>query len=508
MCSTWRSSSARRRSTPCRRRPLLPYQDHGQARSRLELKISLPVETMRRLGSGHRHGASDQPAGARWRQVVLRLVHQPHRTTRARWRSCEPSEAAHSTAGREEARKLSRHSSSSRHRRAAQLRRGRIAGAPRVESIHHEGVPTPFARASLGAWESMVAAGLARAAEEHFAERVWEKDPNLWQPEPADQSEITDRLGWLTVTRPDARGVAASRSAAGHVRQAGFTHVVLLGMGGSSLAPEVLQRNLWQRCGAAGAAGPRLHRSRDDPHVENRSIYPNTLFMVASKSGGTIETLSQFKYFYAKVESRRPDRLRIPLHRHYRPWHQLAHLAQRLSVPGYLLESARHRRPLLGALILRAGAGGNHRAWTSRTGNQRRLHARCLPPAGGDVGEPRSLAGHGDGHPGAKGPGQGHAGDVSAGLTFGYWVEQLIAESTGKEGKGILPVEGEALGTPENYGNDRLFVYLRTDEGVDPAQDAALASLEIRGPAGSNAGARRHIQPWRRVLSAGSSRPR
>ena len=65
--------------------------------------------------------------------------------------------------------------------------------------------------------------------------------------------------------------------------------------------------------------------------------------------------------------------------------------------------------------------------------------------------------------------------------TFGYWVEQLIAESTGKEGKGILPVEGETLGEPKNYGSDRLFVYLRTQEGADPAQDPALSTLEASG---------------------------
>ena len=157
-------------------------------------------------------------------------------------------------------------------------------------------------QASLGPLQSDVNAGLSWAAEEQVAQRIWQKDPSLWKPKPADQSEIVDRLGWLTVTDQMREALPRLQQLRDNVREAGVTHVVLLGMGGSSLAPEVLRETF----GSADGQPQLLVLDSTDPatilSVEQAIDLEHTLFIVASKSGGTIETLSQFKYFYAKVQ--------------------------------------------------------------------------------------------------------------------------------------------------------------------------------------------------------------
>ncbi|MGO8947178.1 MAG: bifunctional transaldolase/phosoglucose isomerase, partial [Ktedonobacterales bacterium] len=339
-------------------------------------------------------------------------------------------------------------------------------------------------QASLGTFQDTVDTALAWAAEEQFAQRVWAKDPNLWKPKPADQSEIVDRLGWLTVTDQMREALPRLELLRDDVREAGFTHVVLLGMGGSSLAPEVLRETF----GSAGGQPQLLVLDSTDPatilSVEHAIDLEHTLFIVASKSGGTIETLSQFKYFFAKVKASRGDGGE-PAGSQFLtitdPGTALEQLAKDSQFRDIFLNppdiGGRYSALSFFGLVPAAILGVDLRTLLNRADTMRNA---CRPLA-----------------PAAENPGL-WLGTVMGTLarsgldkvtlvmsppvsTFGYWVEQLIAESTGKEGKGIVPVEGETLGVPDDYGNDRLFVYLRTQEGADPAQDQALAALEAAG---------------------------
>jgi transaldolase / glucose-6-phosphate isomerase len=335
--------------------------------------------------------------------------------------------------------------------------------------------------ASLGGLQPDVEATLDRADREHFARQVWTKNPAFWKPDPTQQQEITDRLGWLTVTDQMKDALPRLRDLRDEVRAAGFTHAVLLGMGGSSLAPEVLEATF-----GSAAGQPRLHILDTTVPASilacERAIdLAHTLFIVASKSGGTLETLSQFRYFFAKVQALGAGR----------PGAQFIAITD----PGTRLDQLAQDRGFRHIFRNPSDIGGRYSA----------LSFFGLVPAaiiGVDVellldrAERMEQACH-QGIPAREDPGlwlgvvlgtlaqQGHDKVTLVAsppiATFGYWVEQLIAESTGKEGKGILPVEGEALGRPDVYGNDRLFVYLRTDQGANPAQDSQVAALQGAG---------------------------
>jgi len=335
--------------------------------------------------------------------------------------------------------------------------------------------------ASLDDLQAAVDAGLNRADQEQFARRVWEKDPTLWKPDPNEQQEITDRLGWLTVMTTMRAEIPRLRALHDEVRADGFSDAVLMGMGGSSLAPEVMRETF-----ATGDAAPRLHvLDSTDPatilDVVQQIDLQHTLFIVASKSGGTIETLSHFRFFHEKVasfagddagahfiaitdEGTKLDELAQSLH--FRAiFRNPADIGGRYSalsffglVPAAIIgvdvEKLLDRADVMAsACASDVGTRANPGVWlgtilgTLANGGRNKATLVVSPPIS----------------------------------TFGYWLEQLLAESTGKEGKGILPVEGEALGDPSAYGNDRVFVYLRTETGYDPAQDDAVKQLETAG---------------------------
>ncbi len=269
-----------------------------------------------------------------------------------------------------------------------------------------------------------------------------------------------------------------------NLRAEGVRDVVLLGMGGSSLAPEVLRETF-----GIGAGQPNLHvLDSTDPAtisaVEQAIDLAHTVFIVASKSGGTLETLSQYKYFYAKVSALT----------HGDTTQAGAHFIA-ITDANTKLDSMAYERRFRTIFRNPSDIGGRYSA----------LSFFGLVPAaiiGIDV---EQLLDRADAMraacaaetPTEKNPGVWLGTILGAGArqghdkltivvsppiaTFGYWLEQLLAESTGKEGKGIVPVEGETLGAPSVYGDDRIFAYLRTDEGYDAAQDAAIERLEAAG---------------------------
>ena len=348
-----------------------------------------------------------------------------------------------------------------------------LAGIESARQTVLTGRPPAIAAVLDGDLSNAVAARVGKAVEERIARRVWAKDESLWGG--PGIAEIGDRLGWLTISdamleRADelvefARGCAAE----------GLTDAVLLGMGGSSLAPEVL----WRTFGATeGSLALHVLDSTDPAAilaVQETVDLERTLFVVSTKSGGTIETLSLFAHFHALV----PDGsrfvaitdpgsslLELARERGFRAvFENDPNIGGRYSalslfglVPAALIGAPLH------ALLERAVVAEQECAHFEQTQTNPGLWLGLA------VGE---LARHG------RDKLNFVVGDPAA--SFGLWVEQLVAESTGKRGRGILPVADEPLLEPESYGADRVFVHLRDPERVSADTDARIEALGKAG---------------------------
>ncbi|MGH7764521.1 MAG: bifunctional transaldolase/phosoglucose isomerase [Candidatus Dormibacteraceae bacterium] len=330
---------------------------------------------------------------------------------------------------------------------------------------------------SLGRLQPAVDAQLARLKKEDAPRRLWAKDSTLWSSDPAKRDEIRDRLGWLNVAEMMLEKSAELRELAAHGRT--YSDVVLLGMGGSSLCPDVLRNTF-----GIVKGHPRLHvLDTTDPAtilaIRAKIRIQDTLFVVASKSGETTETLSHFAYFWDQVN------------KNGRAGKAGRHFAA-ITDPGTGLEKLARAHGFRWIFSNPPDIGGRYSALS---------YFGLVPGAlmGVDVTELLERAvemGHScaDSVAVEANPGM-WLGAVMGRLAtqgrnkltlitspkvaaFGYWVEQLIAESTGKEGKGIVPVEGEPLGKPSVYGDDRLYVYIRLD--ADPP-NRAVQALEKAG---------------------------
>lgn len=311
----------------------------------------------------------------------------------------------------------------------------------------------------------------------NFGRRMWAKDYTLWAQKP---DEITSRLGWLTLPETMLGQTDDIVKFVEEGRRDGIAHVVLLGMGGSSLAPDVFQATF----GNAGGY-PQL-QVLDSTHpaavraVEKSVHLARTLFVVSSKSGTTIEPLSFMHYFWAQIAKTAKD-----------PGRQFVAITDPGSSLGKLARERGFRRVFEAV----PDVGGRFSALT---------HFGLVPAAliGVDVKRLLQVAGRM-----ATACGGGVAAKNNPGLVLGatlgelalagrnkvtfvmspalsalpLWFEQLIAESTGKNGKGIVPVAGERVGPPEVYGQDRVFVYLRAAQDSGQEQEAQLAKLEAVG---------------------------
>jgi len=321
--------------------------------------------------------------------------------------------------------------------------------------------------------EPRIAERVKRAMVEDVAHRIWKKDATLWGP--ADQPEVSNRLGWLTVVDTMLEAADDLDAFADEVRSEGFTDVVLLGMGGSSLAPEVIRQSFGEQ-----DAWPSLHvlDSTDAGAIRNvqeRVDFDKALFLVSTKSGGTIETLSLFRHFWSlRSEGRQFVAITDPgsgladlasEHGFRRTFLNDPEIGGRYSALSYfgLVPAA-----LMGAdvrgLLDRAGvAEQNCLTFDSSNTNS----GLWLGLAWGEL----ALAGRDKLTYAIDPPLQ----------SFGLWVEQLLAESTGKQGKGILPVVDEPIGAPESYGDDRTFMYLRRVDDPDAELDAKMDALAAAG---------------------------
>ena len=330
----------------------------------------------------------------------------------------------------------------------------------------------------LGRYEAAVKKTLASLIEGDIVARIWRKDYTLWNSEPA---EITDRLGWLTVTDVMQEQASGLQSFALEIRDAGFRHVVLLGMGGSSLGAEVLRAVFGIAPGfpqliVLDSTLPSALRAVTD------AIDPaRTLFLVSSKSGTTTEPLALYRYFKSLVEKTGP----VDAGRNFvaitDPCTPLVKMAEEQKFRRVFLNppdiGGRYSVLSCFGLVPAALAGIDIQRLLDRADGMRESCASCVLVQN----SPGSWLGACIGSLALEGRDKLTLVTSPSMSSFGLWVEQLIAESTGKEGKGIIPVAGEPLAPPECYGNDRLFVYLRLKDDDNAVTDTAVEAITASG---------------------------
>ncbi|MGA2183980.1 MAG: bifunctional transaldolase/phosoglucose isomerase [Bryobacteraceae bacterium] len=307
--------------------------------------------------------------------------------------------------------------------------------------------------------------------------RLWDGDATLWTGD--DEAKW---LGWLRIAHQQIERASEFRAFAEEVKGAGFQHAVVLGMGGSSLAPEVLARTFGQQPGF-----PRLAilDSTDPAQVralEETLDLTKTLFIVSSKSGSTLEPNLYYEYFRSRVEATVGA---ANAGRHF----------VAVTDPGSNMETVArnaqfrhifHGVPSIGGrysalsnfgMIPAAAAGLDVERLLQGAEQMVQACASCVPAAENPGLQLGALLGT----LGRQGRDKVTIIASPAIADLGAWLEQLIAESTGKNGKGLIPVDAEPLGPPEVYGSDRVFAYVRFAPEPDIAQDAAVDALSRSG---------------------------
>lgn len=309
--------------------------------------------------------------------------------------------------------------------------------------------------------------------------RLWARDKSLWTGSDEDKW-----LGWLDVAERERAGIAELTAFASEVKQRGFSDVVLLGMGGSSLGPEVLAETFGRQAG-----GPRFHMlDSTDPaqiaRLEKAVDLANTLVIVSSKSGSTLEPNIFMDLFLDRVGKAKAKGSRGPGQQFVAvtdPGSSLEKVAKAKGFAhvfhGVLSIGGRYSVLSKFGLVPAAAMGLDVKRLLDTT---RAMELACgpdVPPhenPGVELGVAMGVA--------AKAGRDKVTIIASPGIgDLGAWLEQLLAESTGKHGRGLIPVAGEPAGAPESYGKDRFFAYLELAGQADGAQRAAVDALEKAG---------------------------
>ncbi|MBI3912772.1 MAG: glucose-6-phosphate isomerase [Chloroflexi bacterium] len=315
---------------------------------------------------------------------------------------------------------------------------------------------------------------LADADKNKTVERIWQRDPFLWKKEQREHKELADRLGWLTVAQEMQKQIADLLTFADEIKRAGFKDVVLCGIGGSALCVEVLRVTLGTARGL-----PQMHVfDTIDPAsiraLERKTDLKKTLFIIASKSGGTTETLTQFKYFRSHAADGKQfiaitdagsvlDQLARE-NNFRRIFHNPPDIGGRFSALSYfgLVPAA-----LMGIDLARLLARAEE------------MRGRCENPRAEE--NPGAWLGVAFAELARQGRDKITL-VASPGIDmFGVWAEQLIAESTGKEGKGLVPIDREPVAAPAAYGDDRVFVFVEMEKARNQEIEKRLRDLEIAG---------------------------
>jgi transaldolase/glucose-6-phosphate isomerase len=307
--------------------------------------------------------------------------------------------------------------------------------------------------------------------------RLWQRDASLWT-----NTDEANWLGWLGIVEEQIAHTADLLRVAEEVKKEGVTDILLLGMGGSSLCPEVLRMTFGKIAGF-----PELHvlDSTDPVQIkafEQKVDLVKTLFIVSSKSGTTLEPNIFKQYFYERVKTvvgaERAGERFIAI---TDPGSQLQKAAEsdrfRHIFHGVPSIGGRYSALSNFGMVPAALMGLDVIKFLDRTEEMVAACASCVP-----VEEnPGVVLGIILGSAAVSGRDKVTIVASPKLVDLGAWLEQLLAESTGKQGKGIVPVDREALGSPDLYGNDRIFVYVRLDCAPDPEQDAKIVALEQAG---------------------------
>jgi len=325
--------------------------------------------------------------------------------------------------------------------------------------------------------QAALAASLEDWKKNNKVARLWQKDASLWSN--ADESKW---LGWLTITNEQLANLDTLKQLAEEVKKAKFKHVLLLGMGGSSLCPEVLRMTFGKIAGF-----PELHvLDSTDPvqikAIEKKVDLKKTLCIVSSKSGSTLEPNIFKQYFSERVGKAVGDKV-------------AGSRFIAVTDPGSKMQQVAEDDKFWKIFAGDPSIGGRYSALS----NFGMVPAAAM---GMDLGKflrttqemvkACGASSTADSNPGVLlgnilGVAANHGRDkitiiTSPGISdLGAWLEQLIAESTGKIGKGIIPVDREKLAKPSVYGSDRIFAYLRLANKPNKAQDAAVAAIEKAG---------------------------
>ncbi len=330
---------------------------------------------------------------------------------------------------------------------------------------------------TLGELEQPFKERLGRLEQENFTARLWQRDGSLWKADPQARAQIQNSLGWLDVPAKMVQDLGGFQDFAREVRESGFRHVVHMGMGGSSLAP------LAFGCifGAAPDGLPLTVLDTTDPAtikaVQKQVPLTETLFIVASKSGTTAEPQAFLEYFFDRVKQFKAN---------------AGDNFVAITDPGSLLAEQALERGFRRVFLNFPDIGGRYSALSyfglvpaallglevsellKRALNM--AQASWAPQSARD--NPAVALGAALGECARRGRDKVTFLMPAPLAPLGMWLEQLLAESTGKEGTGLLPVAGEAAGPPAAYGGDRVFVHL--DFRQMPAAPLAQAVAALR----------------------------
>ena len=344
-----------------------------------------------------------------------------------------------------------------------------------------------FFKVELANLGEAVHAALKKAADEVYVGSLFDHEPSFWTSDQSGHDEIRERLGWLSLPGQQFSIIDELAAFKEKLLSEGYVHAFVIGMGGSSLAPEVMS----QAIAPVDGKGLKLQiidtTSPDEIAFRVRGVdLRKSLFIVSSKSGGTSETMSAMKYFWAELEKIEPENVGK---------HFVA-----ITDPNTSLQDLAYRKGFRKVFNARPDVGGRYSVFT---------HFGLVPAAVMGIDLHKLL-------------GQGNASDLQSrknvpypanpnlmlGLVLGEaakrgkdkltfiaesfagslvpWLEQLIAESSGKEGKGILPIENEPVLVSQNYPEDRIFVYFKTDGSkaglVDELKQAGQIVITIAIP--------------------------
>ncbi len=335
-------------------------------------------------------------------------------------------------------------------------------------------------RISCSKLETEVNAAYTAIDEKKIGKLLFAKDPYLWKTDLQQTKEVKRRLSWLTIPDNFSENVDTLNAFTLTMKEEGYASAVLLGMGGSSLCSEVARETF----GTAKGFLQLFVLDNTSPEaimaLEEEIDIEKTLFIVASKSGGTEETISFFRYFYEKLEKKNKDK----------PGNNFVAITDEGTPLIKLAEQYKFRKVFINDPDL----GGRYSVLSD---------FGLLPMAlmginiKGLMDSAKQMKDSCDSVPTPANPGislgavlgicQRHGQDkvtfvLSSSISsFGYWVEQLLAESTGKEGRGLVPVNGELTGAPEVYGKDRIFIYMYLASDNNEADDKKVKALEEAG---------------------------